>query len=373
MSPSPLRTTIPAVSGSGLAPALQSRHEWATTENLLIPRPLTMMPSLAPPALLFVNTDFGVFPLPPYATAGAEKSTRAQHVSMLYMFQEAITALGVTSAPLDVALVLAMEHLKEARDLKWSTINGYVGSLLGAWARLSQYHVREVPALDRYSLTSSSVFRDANRYLGKMSRQETVQFPRAITPDVMRQLLRRLRGGEGRPPRSGLHALAAIMWFTACRPSDALQLDKSSVTLDTASGRMSVRFMKGKGVTLRKQPFTINTSLPVGQATLTHLSAWLRRQPEGPLFAHTTRASRDRWGVDLRTELREVDGPEATIRGCRRGSLQTLAANPSITEADMLEFSNHADARTLRRYLSYGAAEEVAARTVAAAATLALE
>jgi hypothetical protein len=127
-----------------------------------------------------------------------------------------------------------------------------------------------------------------------------------------------------------------------------------------------VTFYRGKGVLFRG-PYTVHSRMDTSIAQL--LQTRIDSIPKDAFLWEQRRHAGDIQDQLLAT-LRSVN-PLYEQKSMRRGSLQALAATPTITEATIMEFSGHTNAKTLRRYLNWGKKSgEMQARTVAAALVL---
>jgi len=246
-------------------------------------------------------------------------------------------------------LVKLWEKTRRERGWKWSTTSTFLGALLGAmkssWlgdkARVAE-RIRPFVASRRFKEYVSSV--------QKKTISETVNFP---TPAKIAQVL-----AMGRAAAASTRARAAILlaWVFAGRTADILKLQTSRIVLKAprttgltaadSKATIMAQFVEGKGVSARKQAFTIAAYVPAELLSL--LREFLEsRMGSKYLFSPQTRKQ-------VENEMRKLLRPRGLeLRSMRRGALQTMASAgaPATT---LRYFSHHSNDETLERYLSWG-------------------
>ncbi|MBL4706629.1 MAG: hypothetical protein JKY54_19020 [Flavobacteriales bacterium] len=306
-----------------------------------------------------LEADFMMTVLPEHAALGISEQQRRNHVAILRLLQRIVRQHNLGWLALDDALITALTIGHRESGWEWSTLDGYYGILLGAWRRLNQYTIRPTP-LTTWHLTSSRTFLDAHRYVTRKKRESAVKFPVCVTIAEVRKMLAVMR-----ETKAALHALCVIAWWSCARIGDAVQMHRDEVVLQE-DGNVTFHLRRGKGVTA-STPYTIHSFIVPTSPTFIAFQAFLRRAAPGPLFAAETKIEQDRWGIQLRDTARAIN-PALCQRSFRRGALQHLAMQSTVSEKVMLDFSGHTTVKMLRRYLNWGAVNEMVAQEARAAA-----
>ena len=153
-----------------------------------------------------------------------------------------------------------------------------------------------------------------------------------------------------------LRLFLLLLWLSCARKGDIgnLTVDSVSFTNNAAlkPGHLELFIHKGKGVAANKAKYRIQTMCP--PAFRQELSDFLvlRRQqvgPTGQLFRKTLCTSNE-----IVALLKRVHA-KLDCRSLRRGSLQTIAQDPSVTEETLMRLSGHRNVKTLHRYLGWSA------------------
>ena len=137
-------------------------------------------------------------------------------------------------------------------------------------------------------------------------------------------------------------AFLALLWLTAGRPSDIARLRTADVRVK--DNVLSVYFREGKGVQARGQPFTVFADAGV---MTSRIKTYIISQKQTMLFPNV-REMYDK----VRSFIRKVQ-PIACLRSLRRSTIEWLSKN-GVPEEVIMEFSNHATRKMLRRYLGWG-------------------
>lgn len=244
------------------------------------------------------------------------------------------------------------EHLMRQRKRKrwrWSTTLKYMACAQGALSSLPLYRHTPHPIL----LKQSVVWMQAMRACGRQARQE---LPKQPTPATWTQVQRVLRREASLP----VFAAVLLAWLSAARVGCVLQLAASDLEIHP-DGTTSIRFRRGKSVLARGTAYTVHTP-PIPAEFLPRLRRWLD-QRKSTLFPSSVKGQHIK--ESLRTEDKALEQ-----RSLRRGALQSLAAQPDMTDEVLMLFSGHASVNTLRRYLSWGTrALHTRAKMVSAAGT----
>ena len=169
---------------------------------------------------------------------------------------------------------------------------------------------------------------------------------------------------------------AAIMlaWMSAGRLGDITQMKRQEVEFhETEPGsqmyRVTFRVRRGKGVAM-SQPYTVNTLCPPRwrELLLDYLSSF--KTETDRLFCRGSTKQARELSLAITRALRAAD-PTLTQRAMRRGALQALAADPTVTSETIMSFSGHRSVDMLKRYLDWGRLfSNGRDRAVAAAANL---
>jgi integrase len=227
-------------------------------------------------------------------------------------------------------IIEALEGRRRQRKWKASTTRTAFGTIRGVIARRDMYTLKFKPGDEDYA-------RDYARLLRMQEIDELGDIKQAepLTTGVVRRIIRRaLRYND-----TQLAAYVALMWATAARPGCTQALQTENVSMKD-NGDVRVRFVKGKAVRLRQQPYTIHSRI-VPEARIA-VRRWCRQKekfPEGIMkkaLAHT-----------------RAYGQGFQLRSFRRGAAMTLArAGASIQT--IMKFTGHASEAMCYRYLGWG-------------------
>ena len=154
----------------------------------------------------------------------------------------------------------------------------------------------------------------------------------------------------------GEHSVAgavALSWVTAGRMGSITQLKRADVAMDEPlTDDLQVTFRRGKTARLRQVAFTTHTAMGRFEPFIRPLL--LRTAQNDWLFPCPDNATRVKLRVDTLEYLREATGNDNTaVYSLRRGALQLLA-NQGAPTSVLLNFSGHADVKTLRGYIEFG-------------------
>lgn len=162
-----------------------------------------------------------------------------------------------------------------------------------------------------------------------------------------------------------------LLWLSCARKGDIGNLTASSVTFKTgaayAKGHLELFIHKGKGVAANKAKYRIQTMCPPAFEKELREFLLQRRQvvgPDAPLFRASLMTSNEI--VALLKRVHE----KLDCRSLRRGSLQTIAQDPNVTEETLMRLSGHRNVKTLHRYLGWSANVKAHKESAAAAAAL---
>ena len=284
---------------------------------------------------------------------GLSQATRNGHMRMLRLVRISLVQMP-DLANLPIPLVCQKVLARTSAALKWKppTMLKNAATLQGAMARLDQYTTNHVHPI---KMQDFSFWADFMRYLTKQDRMHASRIPRAATAAEVHILVSRLI-------KDGRHALAAltiISWTHAARPGDVWKLTREDITV--TQERVTITWRRGKVVSSRG-PYS---TFAVSGEYHDFLSTFVAPRSAGELLF--VREGPWRTNTMLRA-LRSVS-PTLELRSLRRGALQTLSAT-GVGEDVLMIFSGHASVTTLRRYLGWTPAEEIAARCQVAALAL---
>ena len=279
---------------------------------------------------------------------------------------DAVTASGISAKQRKrhVKWLIAVRHCKAWREVsdvvekervsrrwRWSTTRTVLGTIMGAVPRAQMYRVRCRLPKDR-----GPAFKDYVRSVenGVMAEVSTLNQATPASPEVILKIVRECF-------RLGLVELGVyiiVMWACAARPEDTMKLQPPNVDV-RPDGRCRARWVEGKGVVMRRQPYTVHTVIPT--EFVERVRGFLFTRHGLPrLFNDATLRQQ------LTKMLKSVD-PSYTLYSIRRGAAITLATAGTPLPTIML-FTGHTSAAMCLRYLSWGWFEGHAAAECATAA-----
>lgn len=237
-----------------------------------------------------------------------------------------------------VELVQIIERLRTSTPWKYSTTCTKIGEILGAVKRLDMYggHRR------LKQLVATAIFADYKRGIHLKSLEEEVAFPLALTSVDVEKVLDQLAVDQGWETGVAL----ALQWGTAARPNCVLQLQVRNVCVD-GDGAARVRFVAGKGVAARGEPYTVHTRLG-GWGPM--VQRWLNARIMERFVFNRDRAELIKKGV--RGALRRLN-PRYGLRSIRRGAAVCMAERGTPITV-IMHFTGHRSQATCLRYLDWG-------------------
>lgn len=162
-----------------------------------------------------------------------------------------------------------------------------------------------------------------------------------------------------------------LLWLSCARKGDIGHLTASSVTFKTgasySTGHLELFIHQGKGVAANKAKYRIQTMCPPAFEKELRQFLQSRLQEVGrdsPLFRSSLSSSNEI--VALLKRVHE----KLDCRSLRRGSLQTIAQDPNVTEETLMRLSGHRNVKTLHRYLGWSANVKGNRESAAAAQSL---
>ena len=264
--------------------------------------------------------------------------TRKGHIKELKGLQEFSTTLP-KHTPLDYAIALYAEDARRTRDLSWSTVSRILQSLIGAFAVFPNYATGESEEFPPILISRWPGVRDSLKTAKRLSNVMGVKEPIAATAAQVAEAMGFLE----------LHdkVFLQVCWLTSQRPGDVVHVRPCHVRL--IEDKAVIRFAEGKNHAAT-DPYAIHCVIPQPW-----LPEWkkLMEKKRKYVFEVASKSARASLMTRLRLALRRTaGGKELEMKSLRRGSLQIMATN-GASVAELLKFSRHQDAKTLRRYLSY--------------------
>ena len=239
------------------------------------------------------------------------------------------------------SLIATIEGARKSKKWKYSTTATYIGALYGA---VKNPFVN--PSDSIVSFVTSAKFSKYHAVIRRKLLTEEVNFPKAANAQQINSVVSNERHA------ASTRMAILLAWSLAGRVSDILKIRTHLVNIKRSSqadlATVLVKFVDGKGVNARKQPFTVATTVPRTLATTLHRFV-AERLLKGNKFLWSEK-DRNR---EMRA-MRAVLKPRALeLRSMRRGALQTMAlakAEPTT----LRYFSHHSTDAMLDRYLGWG-------------------
>jgi integrase len=284
-------------------------------------------------------------PAQPYIKRGISLSTRRLHIRIIKELMRIPECYD--TMPIAEAIVSWVHRRREGASpgtrvghrWKWSTVRKEMGSIAGALKNLSTYD----PTRNPIRLAQFPSWRAALKTADSRKNSERKQQAKAASLESVLQAMATASSVQEKQ-------LLALMWLTAARPSDALQLRREDLSqLPQFPDQLSVTFKRGK-VVKAIGPYTVDTSLqtafkePLLEILADPVSRWIWLAP--------TLADRQRILSALNRTLKSVD-PLLTSYSIRRGAIQHLADSGADLKT-LLGLSGHTNQRQLMQYLDFG-------------------
>ena len=288
------------------------------------------------------------------AWKGIGASTRKSHQRHLKLMQAALLKHhDLASEPVPLVCIKVLLRARAALGWSHTTLAKHAGSVAGAMARLDQYLCPsdQHGPVSPIQLAQYSIWQDFMREATRQARMAKTRIPQAATALEVTKVMHRL-------VREGKRFLAVTLWLGwthAARPSDVWRLERHDVVME--GERLTITWRRGKVVASRG-PYS--TFAAMGEfAGL--LSTFLNSFPPSATMFLTAGPWKS---ASLLKELRATNR-QLELRSLRRGALQLLSTMGTPEEILMI-FSGHSSIATLRRYLGYQPAAEVAERCILA-------
>lgn len=271
--------------------------------------------------------------LPTILAYGLAKTTMAEHRRSLA--QLAHLPADLLGAPADVALVEWLSRRRKQRKWRWATATKNAACAQGAFRLLPMYRTTAHPG--GVNLALSPVWRQFVKAITKLAKEQLPRQPRAATSTQVEAVL------QLHDIKVATRMVVLLGWTTTQRIGCIRQLSKSDITCHEQTRTLTIRFRRGKVVASRG-PYSIHTA-PLAQHHWLTLQGYIASAPE-QLFSQVL-------GAEVKLALRRVD-QRLEQRSLRRGAIQTLAAQPGMTNEVLLAYTGHTSLASLFRYLNWG-------------------
>ena len=270
---------------------------------------------------------------PTWAEKALSLQTRAGH-------RRALVRLMKMAQPLQKkrVTIAIMEHLHEIRLSKkwtWSTMLKNTTATQSALRLLPLYK----KVTHGLALHADVFWGQGITSIQRYAREEKPRTPMAMTTETFRLAMNAERRTEQR-------LALMLMWFSAGRVGDVLQLRKGDIELHP-DGAIALTFSHGKAV-CHRGPYTVHT-VPLDNIYLQLLrSRWTDNttpaEADTCIFTITP--------PDMRSTYKAIH-PLLEAKSVRRGSLQTMARE-GVPHNVLMKYSGHLSEKTLLRYLNWG-------------------
>jgi hypothetical protein len=239
----------------------------------------------------------------------------------------------------DKTLEEILQHFEDRlKVVKASTVAFEMNTFCGAESKSVPYPTAKYPP--NLHVTRSLHFVQMKKRVEHLAREEDVDYPTPLEKEHQLQVLNMLV--EQNETEAFFSLL--IQWITAARPFCVYQLRPADIVF---SGRpTSVLFRKGKGVTMRRSPYTVHTT--AGYFSLPLQEFVENRMSESSLFDTEYAPLCDVIRTAMRTQEITYE-----MRSRRRGALCCMAEQ-GATLKTLRMFSGHMSNTTLLRYLGWG-------------------
>jgi integrase len=228
-----------------------------------------------------------------------------------------------------------VERTAEQRGWSAPTKMNAVNTIQGAVKRARYYGFAQM------TFVHDTAWFDYKRAVGKEV-SARFGFVQQAEPLQRRHLQRAVRAAMARKDWESAVVLI-LAWSTVGRIGDVLKLQRPEVTLEGQN--LKCRFLEGKGVTLRKRPYTVHSTVKAMFVSV--VSRWLQAEG-GPRLFQDTHGLRKK----LRNYLRDCN-KKYEMRSVRRGAAIAMARN-NVDIETIRHFTGHASVEMTERYLSWG-------------------
>ena len=264
--------------------------------------------------------------------------TRRGHIKELMLVQEFAKTLPANH-PLDTAIARYAKHARDTRNLAWSSVSRILQSLIGAFAVFPNYATGDQEEFPPIFINRWPGIRDSLKTAKRLTNVVGTREPVAATARHVTEALHFVDEPE--------RVFLQMCWLTSQRPGDVVHVRTDHVKL--LEGKAVIRFAEGKNHASTDQ-YAIHCVVPEQW-----LPAWRKQLAKRRKFVFDvpSKTARTRLMRNVREALRKsTGGKRLEMKSLRRGSLQTMAEN-GASVAELLKFSRHQDAKTLRRYLAF--------------------
>ena len=278
-------------------------------------------------------------------------STMQEHNRMLRQLANMPDHLLQLPLPIAIPIMLWAQYI----DLCWAptTLFKYMCTAQGA-LRLLPIYRQQAPSIQ---LSNDTHWMMALKGARHMAVEHIPNQPKAATINAINIALNSTSGCF----RSHTRIVIMLAWLTASRLGCIRKLRAEDVTFNLETKSMHINFRRGKGVRARQQAYTV-TTLIATDAWWQEITEYINDRQGGYLFPQSLTDS-------IITKPLKAAGIEQ--RSIRRGSLQTMALIPAVTDEILMNFSGHASPKTLHRYLDFGRkSQRLATSSLSAATTL---
>jgi len=227
-------------------------------------------------------------------------------------------------------VINCVEKLRAERGWRASTTRTTMGTILGAKRREDYYGIRTSLG------PPGTIVQD---YMKAVTLQEIDQLHTTTHPFPAQW--NHIRRAVRSTTRTDLQTYLLLMWFTVSRPGCITKQKKENIKIERGN-QVRVLFTAGKGVRLRKRPYTIFTEVPGNMAQI--IRKYLSER-EGELFQQQVQK-------DALILIRKIDS-RLSLRSIRRGAAIQLAEKGTPIEI-IREFTGHATNHMCERYLGWG-------------------
>jgi len=278
-------------------------------------------------------------------------STRKLHLDALHGLREFILKdASRGQLPLTQVAIDYLQYKARSGRTPWQpqTMQRQLANLYGAMQSLWLYSDSTVGvALDMRLFGSSNEWSQFAKHISLEAAQNQPTGQTAVTTDTIVAVL-------DMEDSITVRMALLLMWHTAARIGDALQLRRRSVRLNATTGQLDITFEHGKGVLMRGGKYTVHTvvhNARLCQELLQHLSTL---DPNDLVATPTVECPSAARAARCNKALKRVD-PALSTRSIRRGALQAMATgDPPVPLETLMAYAGHKNETTTKRYLDWG-------------------
>ena len=275
------------------------------------------------------------------AAKGISEDTAKFHIKLLRQFQTHLkNSPKWHRLPLTRAATRFLLLITKVRKLQPQTLHRYAAGLHGAMASLDLYTDSKVGVL----FAQDTYWRHMMKYWRTMSNQAQPHNQAAV-------LVNEIEIAVSAAPNLAAKAALALMWSTAGRFSDIVNIRKKHIKWNPHTKALMVTIQEGK-MMKHVQPYTVDTkvhSSTLAAAITDHLNSI--QDPNHHLFPFKTTPRKKQLDA-VNTALKTVN-EEYSTRAIRRGALQAMACK-GVKLDTIMQYSGHKSKETCMRYLDWG-------------------